>query len=131
MKHVNVRHVVNIHVSMLIVCVVSDSGNHTVSQPILPARNSKRSVLGEEETFGGDEADMLVNHSDPSDYYNLSSLIPVAEFGEYLHKRRDEDLDWFKVEFKKLPTGLLKDVNDSKTIVNRGKCRYKQLYPCE
>ena len=67
---------------------------------MLPARHSKKSVLSDEDAVEVDETDLLVTKSDPSDYYNLSSRIPVAEFSDYLRRRRNEDIDWYKVEFK-------------------------------
>ena len=34
-----------------------------------------------------------------SDYYNLSSLIPVAGFADYVHGRQAVNADWYKDEF--------------------------------
>ena len=44
-----------------------------------------------------------------SDYYNLSSLIPVAGFADYVHGRQAVNVDWYKDEFAVSCTVILKD----------------------
>ncbi|XP_045159787.1 uncharacterized protein LOC123525102 isoform X2 [Mercenaria mercenaria] len=72
---------------------------------------------------------LLVANTNQSEYYNSNTQIPVSMFTEYLQNMKRESPDWYKQEFLKLPKGLLKSCDVATNIENRGKCRYKQLYP--
>ncbi|XP_052775132.1 uncharacterized protein LOC128213461 isoform X2 [Mya arenaria] len=102
--------------------------------PIVPKRSSRlqNGTTDVEDGFGITEENPLLGPEEatkPEDYYNLSSRIKVQDFAFYLKNRRNQDPNWFKEEFKKLPSGLLKEAKDSGLPANRGKCRYKMLYP--
>ncbi|KAL4235732.1 hypothetical protein ACF0H5_004124 [Mactra antiquata] len=70
-----------------------------------------------------------VNESAVDDSYNVNTKILVSEFTKYLHGRKSENPEWFKEEFAKLPRGLIKPSITATSYGNRGRCRYKQLYP--
>lgn len=54
--------------------------------------------VAEEDLFEVDETAPMVN-SDPSEYYNSNTQVPVSGFTEYLQNRKREDPDWYKQEF--------------------------------
>lgn len=91
------------------------------------SRNRRRDVEGLDEDDPAVGA--LIGKTKPSDYYDPSTRIIVSAFPEYLQGRKREDPDWYKKDFEKLPKGLLKPCSDAMSFANRGRCRYKQLYP--
>ncbi|XP_060599714.1 uncharacterized protein LOC132753277 isoform X2 [Ruditapes philippinarum] len=109
---------------------------HTRPEIINLTSNGETTSSGKKQTFHTknelskeESAPLLAAKPDESDYYNMNTEIPVAIFTEYLQNRKREDPDWYKQEFLKLPKGLLKPCDDAQSFKNRGKCRYKQLYP--
>ncbi|XP_052257824.1 uncharacterized protein LOC127862660 isoform X2 [Dreissena polymorpha] len=111
--------------------LINGSKKDSKDKPKLPKRSKGHSSdNGDLDTNNDDEAaPLVVADTDPSDYYNLSSQISVDFFADYLRNRQNKDEDWYKDEFKKLPSGLLRDAKDACLPSNQGKCRYKQLYP--
>ena len=66
----------------------------------LPARNFVRAGIEEEVMADDDETTPLMGSNlKASDYYNLSSLIPVAGFADYVHGRQAASADWYKDDF--------------------------------
>ena len=66
----------------------------------LPARNTTKAGVEEEVLADGDDTTPLMGSDrKASDYYNLSSLIPVAGFADYVHGRQVLTADWYKDDF--------------------------------
>ena len=66
----------------------------------LPARHATKATV-EEEIAGDDDDSTPLMGSDhkASDYYNLSSQIPVSGFADYVHGRQAANTDWYKADF--------------------------------
>ena len=69
------------------------------SLPLSPQNTTTAGV--EEEVLVDDDYTTPLMGSDrkASDYYNLSSLIQVAGFADYVHGRQVVSVDWYKDEF--------------------------------
>ena len=64
----------------------------------------------EEEVLadGDDTTPLMGSDRQASDYYNLSSLIPVTGFADYVHGRQVLTANWYKDDFA--VSGSLADI---------------------
>ena len=66
----------------------------------LSAHNTIKATVEDEVLNDGDETTPLMGSDlKASDYYNLSSLIPVTGFADYVHGRQAANVDWYKDDF--------------------------------
>ncbi|KAK3602046.1 hypothetical protein CHS0354_021141 [Potamilus streckersoni] len=70
----------------------------------------------------------LYEEMDASLYYNGLTRIAVTNFFETV-KGRNRDDEVYNKEFESLPKGMLKSSDAALLVENRGKCRYKNIYP--
>ncbi|KAL3868893.1 hypothetical protein ACJMK2_041649 [Sinanodonta woodiana] len=91
-------------------------------------RRPREDTFEEDSLKNQENSPFLYEEIKPSLYYNGSTKIAVTNFFETVKERNRDDMI-YNNEFESLPKGMLKSSDAALLVENRGKCRYKNIYP--